>query len=108
CWTPDGSLDGRGRGRGREGGGTGQALRLAVAHDVEVFNLARPDHEQRIRALLLRTAAPEHDETRAAGVLAAANQARAPGRAVTNAPRQAPVARHTGAGRPAARCMERR
>lgn len=35
CWTSDGSLDGAGRGSG----GTGQALRVAVAEDVHVFNL---------------------------------------------------------------------
>jgi hypothetical protein len=44
CWTPDGSLDGQ----GRDTGGTGQALRLCVAHDVPVFNLARPDHLARL------------------------------------------------------------
>ena len=44
CWTPDGSLDGH----GRDTGGTGQALRLCVAHDVPVFNLARPDHLARL------------------------------------------------------------
>lgn len=35
CWTPDGSLDGS----ERSSGGTGQALRVAVAEDVHVFNL---------------------------------------------------------------------
>jgi hypothetical protein len=58
CWTPDGSIDGL----SRASGGTGQALRIAVAHDVEVFNLARPDHEQRVRALLQRCR--EHHRTR--------------------------------------------
>jgi hypothetical protein len=40
CWTADGSLDGAGRGAG----GTGQALRIARAERVPVFNLARPEH----------------------------------------------------------------
>jgi hypothetical protein len=44
CWTPDGSLDGG----GPDTGGTGQALRLCVAFDVPVFNLARPEHLARI------------------------------------------------------------
>lgn len=44
CWTPDGSLDGR----GRRVGGTGQALRIAHAHGIAVFNLARPEHARRV------------------------------------------------------------
>jgi len=44
CWTPDGSLDGR----GRHVGGTGQALRIAHHHGIPVFNLARPQHLQRL------------------------------------------------------------
>ena len=40
CWTPDGSLDGRG---GRSGG-TGQALRIAADYEIEVKNLKREDH----------------------------------------------------------------
>ncbi len=48
CWTPDGSLDGR----GPRVGGTGQALRLAHHSRVPVYNLARPDHEARVRAKL--------------------------------------------------------
>jgi hypothetical protein len=44
CWTPDGSLDGR----GRRVGGTGQALRIAHHHGIAVFNLARPEHLQRL------------------------------------------------------------
>ena len=46
CWTPDGSLDGR----GPRSGGTGQALRVAAAHGIAVRNLARPEH----RAAALR------------------------------------------------------
>ena len=44
CWTPDGSLDGR----GRRVGGTGQALRIAHYHGIAVFNLARPEHAERL------------------------------------------------------------
>ena len=44
CWTPDGSLDGR----GRRVGGTGQALRIANHHGIAVFNLARPEHAERL------------------------------------------------------------
>jgi hypothetical protein len=40
CWTPDGSLDGR----GRNVGGTGHALRIAHHYGIAIFNLARPDH----------------------------------------------------------------
>ncbi len=49
CWTPDGSLDGR----GRRVGGTGQALRIACHHRVPVFNLARPEHLSRLRDALV-------------------------------------------------------
>jgi hypothetical protein len=44
CWTPDGSLNGA----GHASGGTGQALRIAAAARIPVFNLARPDHLARI------------------------------------------------------------
>ncbi|HEX5308943.1 MAG TPA: hypothetical protein VFW38_07675 [Solirubrobacteraceae bacterium] len=44
CWTPDGSLDGR----GQRVGGTGQALRIAHHHGIAIFNLARPEHLQRL------------------------------------------------------------
>lgn len=44
CWTPDGSLDGR----GRRVGGTGQALRIAHHHGIPVFNLARLEHVKRL------------------------------------------------------------
>jgi len=44
CWTPDGSLDGR----GRRVGGTGQALRIAHHHGIAIFNLARPEHVERL------------------------------------------------------------
>jgi hypothetical protein len=49
-WTPDASLDGS----ARASGGTAQALRVAAGYRIAVFNLARPDHEQRIRRLLER------------------------------------------------------
>lgn len=44
CWTSDGSLDGR----GADTGGTGQALRMAAARGVTVYNLCRADHAQRV------------------------------------------------------------
>jgi hypothetical protein len=44
CWTPDGSLDGR----GQRVGGTGQALRIAHHYGIQVFNLARPEHAERL------------------------------------------------------------
>jgi len=52
CWTPDGSLDGR----GPDTGGTGQALRIAVAHSIPVFNLAVPEHRLRIERFALTAA----------------------------------------------------
>ncbi|MBW8191352.1 hypothetical protein K0504_09910 [Neiella marina] len=42
CWTPDGSLTGR----DRKSGGTGQALRIAYAYNIPVYNLYRDDHLQ--------------------------------------------------------------
>lgn len=48
CWTPDGSLDGS----GPDTGGTGQALRIAAAHEIPVFNLQRDDHRERVESLL--------------------------------------------------------
>jgi hypothetical protein len=48
CWTPDGSLDGR----GQRVGGTGQALRIARHHGIAIFNLARPEHLQRLSRAL--------------------------------------------------------
>lgn len=44
CWTQDGSLTGD----TRRSGGTGQALRIAAALDIPVFNLARADHFSRV------------------------------------------------------------
>lgn len=44
CWTPDGSLNGI----SRESGGTGQALRIADAYGIPVFNLQRDDHREDI------------------------------------------------------------
>jgi hypothetical protein len=42
CWTPDGATEHT----TRETGGTGQAIRVAVAHSVPVYNLARDDHRR--------------------------------------------------------------
>jgi hypothetical protein len=55
CWTANASTTGR----QRDSGGTGQALRIAAAHGVEIFNLARPDHQRRVRSLLNRADAPQ-------------------------------------------------
>lgn len=44
CWTPDGSLNGR----GSKVGGTGQALRIAARYGIPVVNLQRVDHRARI------------------------------------------------------------
>ncbi len=48
CWTPDGAEEAT----GPETGGTGQAIRMAVAMGVPVFNLARPDALERLARLL--------------------------------------------------------
>ena len=48
CWTPDGATTHP----GPSTGGTGQALRIAAAHDIPVFNLARADHLARVRAYI--------------------------------------------------------
>lgn len=50
CWTADGSTDGA----ERSSGGTGQALRIAAAIGVPVFNLARDDHRRRVEAFVGR------------------------------------------------------
>lgn len=42
CWTPDGAAEGIETSRAT--GGTGQAIRLASAHGIPVYNLAREDH----------------------------------------------------------------
>lgn len=44
CYTPDGSLTGD----SRAAGGTGQALRVATAAGVPVFNLQRSEHRERV------------------------------------------------------------
>lgn len=40
CWTADGAVDKT----SKKTGGTGQAIRIAVAHGVPVYNLARENH----------------------------------------------------------------
>lgn len=40
CWTPDGAVTETSSATG----GTGQAIRIALANDVPVYNLARPEH----------------------------------------------------------------
>jgi hypothetical protein len=47
CWTPDGTLDGR----GPRSGGTGQAIRAAC---VDVVNLARAKHRAFAATFLTR------------------------------------------------------
>jgi hypothetical protein len=54
CWTAAGSLDGRGEGRE----GTAQALRVAHAREVPVFNLARAGETRRVRRSAMCAAAP--------------------------------------------------
>lgn len=51
CWATRPEFDHRGRIRDVSGG-TGQAVRIAYAHGVPVFNLAVPEHEERIRRWL--------------------------------------------------------
>lgn len=53
CWTPDGA-DGLSVPTTRATGGTGQAIRIAVAYGVPVFNLERPDHRDRVERMLTR------------------------------------------------------
>lgn len=47
CWTTNGSLDGK----DPDTGGTGQALRIATAHEVPVYNLKRDDHRELFEAV---------------------------------------------------------
>ena len=49
-WTPDGKVDGH----SRRSGGTGQALRIAAAHDVAATNLANPAHHALASTFLTR------------------------------------------------------
>ncbi len=51
CWTPDGATTHP----GPSTGGTGQALRIAAAHEIPVFNLACPEHLARVRAYVSTT-----------------------------------------------------
>lgn len=48
CWTRDGATTNP----GPSTGGTGQALRLANAHSIPVFNLARLEHLTRVEAFI--------------------------------------------------------
>ena len=47
CWTPDGA-DGISKLTSRLSGGTGQAIRIAAASNIKVFNLANPATLQRV------------------------------------------------------------
>jgi hypothetical protein len=53
CWTPDGATTNP----GPSTGGTGQALRIAAAHGISVFNLARPEDLERIQKFISPTTA---------------------------------------------------
>ncbi len=56
CWTAEGSTDGK----CLFSDGTGQALRVAAARGIEVVNLSRPDHLQRLTRLAsIAPAAPD-------------------------------------------------
>lgn len=48
CWTPDGAQTDTTKATG----GTGQAIRIAVAYGVPVFNLARADTLERLKAFV--------------------------------------------------------
>jgi hypothetical protein len=48
CWTPDGATTNP----GPETGGTGQALRLALAQSIPIFNLARSEDLARIQRFI--------------------------------------------------------
>lgn len=48
CYTPDGAVTET----SRETGGTGQALRVAIDHDIPVYNLAYAEHFHRLKAWL--------------------------------------------------------
>jgi hypothetical protein len=48
CWTPDGATTAP----GPSTGGTGQALRIAAAQHIPVFNLARDQDLQRVQAFV--------------------------------------------------------
>jgi hypothetical protein len=50
CWTPDGAASHKER--SIQTGGTGTAISIADHYGVEIFNLARPDHLDRIKAFI--------------------------------------------------------
>lgn len=49
CFTPDGSLGNR---TSKDTGGTGQALRIAYARGIPVYNIGRDDHYRYIKDLV--------------------------------------------------------
>lgn len=79
CYTPDGCLrneDRRTKTKTRAGtGGTGQAIGIASAHNIPVYNLQRPEHRLRVETLLDQW----EMELVAAGVIAQAQPSRARG-----------------------------
>jgi hypothetical protein len=50
CWTPGGEISHKER--SIKTGGTGTAISIADHYGVKIFNLARPDHLERINAFL--------------------------------------------------------
>ena len=50
CWTPDGATDTT----TIKTGGTGQAIRIARAHDIKVWNLQKTTHLHRIMGVVLK------------------------------------------------------
>jgi hypothetical protein len=48
CWTPDGATTQPGPATG----GTGQALRIAASHSIQVFNLARTEDLARVERFI--------------------------------------------------------
>jgi hypothetical protein len=50
CWTPDGAIGKT----TKDTGGTGQAIRIAFAYDIPIFNLADEEHLERIDIWLNR------------------------------------------------------
>lgn len=59
CWTKDGALGTPEAPVTKETGGTGQAIRLAAARSIEVMNLARPEHRDRVLAKIEPVVVPD-------------------------------------------------
>lgn len=57
CWTPSGGTTGR----ERNSGGTGQALRIANAYEIPVWNLGKPAHRIHVKKYLEDTPDTAHE-----------------------------------------------